>query len=285
MIRIALFAATVMAPLAAGAAPLPRVITPDGPQDAAAAPVAALAAALPALKLPQLGQARTLAPPGPGLRPVLLKQVQDEAARLGVPPDLADAVAVVETGYTPQAIGRSGEIGLMQVMPSTAAGLGFQGSLDQLADPATNIHYGVSYLAKAWAASGGNPCRALMKYRAGVGEDGYSPLSLQYCRHAATWLATAQSALAQAVADTTPAVANISDGPGGGGGFAAGDVDLHELPAIAGIANMVVERGNVSASLHASHARAGVDLARVQAALDSAIGGDGHVVEMPGPAE
>ena len=258
-----LLALTLLAPLAAQAAELPRVITPDGAQNA-----------------PPL--LHSLAPPGPGLRPALLKQVLEEAARQGVPPDLADAVAVVETGYTPQAVGRSGEIGLMQVMPGTAAGLGFHGSLDELADPATNIHYGVSYLAKAWASAGGNPCRALMKYRAGVSEEGYSPLSLQYCHHAATWLATAQSAMAQAVADTTPAEANIADaggGFGGGGGF-----DLHDLPAIAGIPTMVVTPGRVTSARRT----APTDLARVQAALDDAMGGnedDEHVVHMPASAD
>ena len=44
-----------------------------------------------------------------------------------VPAELVDAVAFVESAYDPSAIGQAGEIGIMQVMPSTAAMLGFHG--------------------------------------------------------------------------------------------------------------------------------------------------------------
>ncbi len=127
-----------------------------------------------------------------------------EAARRGVPPALADAVAGVESGYDPAALGAAGEIGLMQVLPNTAAALGFRGNLAGLFDPATNLRLGVAYLARAWAASGGNPCRALMKYRAGLGEERYSPLSLAYCARARAWLLRQGSPLASRIPDRPP---------------------------------------------------------------------------------
>src|ERR1700681_4723179 len=65
-----------------------------------------------------------------------------EAIRRGIPPALADAVATVESAYDTGARGSSGEIGLMQVLPSTADMLGFRGDLAQLADPTTNIQLG-----------------------------------------------------------------------------------------------------------------------------------------------
>ncbi|NNM74906.1 transglycosylase SLT domain-containing protein [Enterovirga sp. DB1703] len=119
-----------------------------------------------------------------------------EARARGLPPEVADAVARVESGYNPAAIGGDGERGMMQVMPPTAAMLGFTGSLDQLAEPATNIKLGVSYLADAWKLANGDLCRALMKYRAGHNQERMSALSVEYCRRAKNHLAAIGSPLA-----------------------------------------------------------------------------------------
>ncbi|MGH6869434.1 MAG: lytic transglycosylase domain-containing protein, partial [Methylocella sp.] len=104
--------------------------------------------------------------------------IETEAARNGLPPDIADAVAAIESGYDPDAIGGVGEIGLMQVRPGTAAMLGFKGDLAELARPDVNIHYGVTYLGQAWRLANGDLCRALMKYRAGHGEEIMTALSM-----------------------------------------------------------------------------------------------------------
>jgi hypothetical protein len=66
----------------------------------------------------------------------------------------------------------------------TARLLGFDGTDQELAEPATNIRLGVTYLAKAWNLAKGDLCRALMKYRAGHDEDQMTPLSVEYCRRA-----------------------------------------------------------------------------------------------------
>jgi hypothetical protein len=121
-------------------------------------------------------------------RDTYVQMVMEEARRQGVPPALADAVAVVESGYNALARGSSGEVGLMQILPSTAAQLGFSGTTSDLFVPATNIHFGVAYLARAWAMSGGSVCRALMKYRAGWGQEVFSPLSITYCARASAWM-------------------------------------------------------------------------------------------------
>lgn len=107
--------------------------------------------------------------------------IEKEAAQAGLAPEIAEAVMAVESGYDPGAIGGVGEIGLMQILPSTARMLGFTGSLADLAVPETNIHYGVIYLAKAWRLAGGDLCTAAMKYRAGHGETRFSFLSVNYC--------------------------------------------------------------------------------------------------------
>jgi soluble lytic murein transglycosylase-like protein len=107
--------------------------------------------------------------------------IEKEAARAGLPPEIAEAVMAVESSYNAAAIGGVGEIGLMQILPSTARMLGFSGTLSDLAAPATNIHYGVTYLAQAWRLAGGDLCTAAMKYRAGHGETRFSFLSVNYC--------------------------------------------------------------------------------------------------------
>jgi len=121
-----------------------------------------------------------------------------EAEKNGLPSDIADAVAAVESGYDPGAVGAVGEIGLMQVRPETAAMLGFKGDLTELARPDVNIHYGVTYLSEAWRLTGGDLCRTLMKYRAGHGEEVMSPLSIIYCGRARAHLAAVGSPFAEA---------------------------------------------------------------------------------------
>jgi soluble lytic murein transglycosylase-like protein len=104
-----------------------------------------------------------------------------EAGTQGLAPAIAEAVMAVESGFNPGAIGGAGEIGLMQILPSTARMMGFAGSNAELAVPENNIHYGVSYLAQAWRLAGGDLCTAVMKYRAGHGETRFSYLSVDYC--------------------------------------------------------------------------------------------------------
>jgi hypothetical protein len=84
----------------------------------------------------------------------------------------------------------------MQVRPSTAAMLGYSGTVTDLHEPTTNVRYGVRYLADAWRLANGNLCRALMKYRAGHGEERMSERSVEYCRRARAHLAVMGSPLA-----------------------------------------------------------------------------------------
>ena len=109
------------------------------------------------------------------------KRVRLEAIRAGLPADVADAVTEVESGYRADTIGADGEVGLMQVLPSTARMLGFTGTPAELAAPEINIHLGVTYLAQAWQLAGGDICTATMKYRAGHGETRFSYRSVDYC--------------------------------------------------------------------------------------------------------
>ena len=116
--------------------------------------------------------------------------LEREALAAGLPPEIADAVMAVESSYNPATVGADGEVGLMQLLPSTASMLGFSGSLAELAVPETNIHYGVMYLAAAWRLAGQDICTATMKYRAGHGETRFSVRSVDYCLRVRAHLVT-----------------------------------------------------------------------------------------------
>lgn len=120
----------------------------------------------------------------PSSRALIRKIIERETKSTNLPADIAEAVVFVESGYNPAIIGSAGEIGLMQVRPETAAMLGFRGSNAELAEPDINLHYGVLYLSQAWRLSGGDLCRALMKYRAGHGEEEMTARSQVYCNRA-----------------------------------------------------------------------------------------------------
>src|SRR3954454_4735726 len=105
-----------------------------------------------------------------------------------------------------------GEVGLMQIRPRTAALLGYDGKAADLFVPETNVRLGVAYLARAWQLAKADVCRALMKYRAGWGEERMTPLSVEYCRRARSHLAALGSPLADEARPTneepaTPVVA------------------------------------------------------------------------------
>ena len=104
-----------------------------------------------------------------------------EASRHGVPFEIVDAVVSVESGYNSSALGAAGEIGLMQVLPSTAELMGFKGNRAELVDPIINVAVGTKYLAQAWKIANGDICTAVMKYRAGHGEKRFSQKSVDYC--------------------------------------------------------------------------------------------------------
>lgn len=123
--------------------------------------------------------------------PELRALVRREAVAQGLPPELAEAVATVESGFDPRAVGGVGEVGLMQVLPSTARMLGFSEPLPKLFEPETNVRYGVRYLAGAWRLTGEDICASVMKYRAGHGETRYSHKSVAYCVRVRELLAAA----------------------------------------------------------------------------------------------
>ncbi|PHP67810.1 murein transglycosylase [Zhengella mangrovi] len=107
--------------------------------------------------------------------------INQYAAKYGVPSQLAHAVIRVESNYRANARGSAGEIGLMQVKPSTARMMGYSGSAKGLYHPETNIKFGMKYLAMAHKLGGGSVCGTILKYNAGHGAKRMNPVSARYC--------------------------------------------------------------------------------------------------------
>ena len=91
--------------------------------------------------------------------------VQEHATRQSLRPELVRAVIQVESGYDPRALSPKGAMGLMQLMPATARGLGVNNPWD----PAQNIRGGTDYLRQLLDLYEGNEELALAAYNAGSG--------------------------------------------------------------------------------------------------------------------
>ena len=86
------------------------------------------------------------------------------ARRNGVSPDLVRAVAIAESDMNQNEISDAGAIGVMQLMPETAAALGVYPY-----DEAQNIEGGAKYLRQMLDKFDGNVSHALAAYNAGPG--------------------------------------------------------------------------------------------------------------------
>jgi soluble lytic murein transglycosylase-like protein len=103
------------------------------------------------------------APTGPQLAQYQ-RILSQQAAINHVPPGLIVAIIMVESGGNPRAVSRSGNIGLMQLKPSTAAAYG----VTNLYDPIENIKAGARYLHDLLVRFGNNIPLAVAGYNAGA---------------------------------------------------------------------------------------------------------------------
>jgi soluble lytic murein transglycosylase-like protein len=116
----------------------------------------------------QVGQAVGPAQAGESARPTepttpeeLVRQI---ASRHGLPPEFVHSVARAESDFQTGAISPKGAIGVMQLMPQTAAALNVNPF-----DPVQNIEAGVRLLRELLVKYDGSTHRALAAYNAGSG--------------------------------------------------------------------------------------------------------------------
>ena len=104
--------------------------------------------------------------------------LENYSSRWKVDKFLAVAVMKVESNFSEEAHSQSGAVGLMQIMPETAAWIAYQlgeppeevaDDINNLRDPETNIRYGTWYLAELKDEFKGNDVLALAAYNAGRG--------------------------------------------------------------------------------------------------------------------
>lgn len=88
--------------------------------------------------------------------------IQEASAKYQVDPRLVAAVAQTESGGNQEAVSPVGAIGVMQLMPDTAAGLGVNPY-----DKKQNIEGGAKYLRQMMDTFGGDVQKAVAAYNAG----------------------------------------------------------------------------------------------------------------------
>ena len=102
----------------------------------------------------------------PNETPELRLLVNEYADLYEVPRPLVHKVIQRESDYRPKA--RNGPYyGMMQILPATARGMGFEGQPEDLLDAETNLTYAVKYLRGAWLVSDGDMDEAVMWYARG----------------------------------------------------------------------------------------------------------------------
>jgi len=109
--------------------------------------------------------------------------IAKHAADNKVPARLAEAIVQIESRFQPH-VRNGGALGLMQIKPQTARGVGFSGPANELLNPDTNLRFGIRYLAVAYRMARGDTCATVMRYQSGIGTTHMSAANRAYCAKA-----------------------------------------------------------------------------------------------------
>lgn len=140
--------------------------------------------------------------------------IEEASRETGIPVPLLTAQIRQESGFDPNARGRSGEIGLAQIMPDTARNPGYgMAGVDPatLSDPRANVRFGANYLAARGRHAGvtdwNDPAqqdRALAAYNGGGDPN--------YAQNVRQWLPQANATPASAPPSAAPPAASPTSG-------------------------------------------------------------------------
>ena len=122
-----------------------------------------------------------------GLRAI----VDSYATAHGLPREFARAIVRVESSWNPELTGAAGEVGLMQIKFDTARYIGYEGTREQLYEPAINVRWGMKYLAGAWELGGGDHCQTVLRYQGGHGAKAMTNAARTYCDRLRRFMAAA----------------------------------------------------------------------------------------------
>lgn len=93
----------------------------------------------------------------------IMRMIDQSAHKYGVDPRLVNAVAQTESNYRTNAVSEAGAVGVMQLMPATAASLG----VSDIYNPRDNIEGGVKYIKQLLGTFNGDVSKAVAAYNAG----------------------------------------------------------------------------------------------------------------------
>ena len=128
------------------------------------------------LTIPGIAPTASARPPMPAemaalvaKRDAVRRVIVEEAERFGVPPSLALAVAWQESGWQQGVVSSAGAVGVMQLMPATAAWVGdaMLGTPVEIRDTRSNVRAGVRLLAHYLDRYDGDRNRVLAAYYQG----------------------------------------------------------------------------------------------------------------------
>ena len=147
--------------IGAGSSPLSDVGSSTPPSSPSASPASTVVPTEPSAQPSTNGATGSPAAVRTALQPLIASL----APRYGLSSQLVNALITQESGYNPTATSAAGAMGLMQLMPSTAATLGVADPYD----PVANLRGGMQYLGSLLKQYGGDLPLALAAYNAGPG--------------------------------------------------------------------------------------------------------------------
>lgn len=106
---------------------------------------------------------------------IIVKSIIKESKAHGIDPIFIASIIQTESTFNPEAIGLAGEVGLMQLMPSTAKEVAERLKIKwrgpkTLLDPVNNIRIGTAYISKLRGFFGNKASRYISAYNVGPGK-------------------------------------------------------------------------------------------------------------------